>query len=242
MRSAVCCSDAGWTNAGGRWADQECSRLLLCWKSVRTLPKPVAAIVCRMLTKEKSQRPNMALIAEELRQLLSVQTGQSVLAPALLRYDREDSTTGSYRGADHYVWTVNRTEHSQSSDGKRDLCSWSESVVFGLLCGSRLGASQNAPHHGSKQSAAARSAERAADTSPTTRQAATKQRASRGPPLRRLPGRSTTSQVMLRCLMSAETPSVKTPLNLQQESPLVLPRFTSGSPGFSGSTDQLDRE
>jgi serine/threonine-protein kinase len=60
-----------------------------------TLPKPIAAIVARMLTKEKSQRPNMALIAEELRQLLSVQTGQSVLSPAILRTTGEDSTQGS---------------------------------------------------------------------------------------------------------------------------------------------------
>ncbi len=61
------------------------------------LPKSVATLVGKMLTKDKSQRPNMSLVAEELRQLVAQQAGQSCLVPTPVRTP-DDEIASSVQG------------------------------------------------------------------------------------------------------------------------------------------------
>lgn len=57
--------------------------------------KPLAALVAKMLTKEKSQRPNMATIAEELRNQLNQLVGQSCIAPIPAQSSSESASASS---------------------------------------------------------------------------------------------------------------------------------------------------
>ncbi len=206
-----------------------------------TLPKPVAAIVARMLTKEKSQRPNMALIAEELRQLLSVQTGQSVLAPALLGTTGEDSTTGS---AAVPITTFGQSTGQNIANQRRKKRSL---LVVGVCVGLLLWVAlwvqvKTSRTTGSKQSAATHAAQNVQQTPVLHDEPGSKKtEAKQSPPVSQITWQIDSQPSHASVLDERGNSVGETPWNLQQESAAGTATFHLKLTGFQDQQIQLDR-